>query len=144
MNVHLSAPTEPYSALHGLVKGEGELCYAVRNAAGKLIPTGCRKVSVVYDTGAAKSILHPKVAPEALFPRGPAEPVRGAGRSRYPTTIAFLRTSVCVRALIGPWLSPDPPEAFDVDVVVGDDYMEVANVLVSPSRRAAGCSASKR
>lgn len=140
----MKKPPSLYVGLHGLVKGEGELCYAIRNAAGKLVPTGCRAVSVVYDTGAPKSVLHPRVAPEAQFPRGPLERVRGTGRASYPTTVAFLRTSGCPRVLVGPWVAADPPEAFGVDVVVGDDYMEAANVLVVPAKRAAGCSAASR
>lgn len=133
-----------YAGLHGLVKGEGTLCYAVRDAADKLVPTGCRKVSVVYDMGAPRSVLHPRVAPEAQFPRGPLERVRGTGRASYPTTVAFLQTAGCPRALVGPWVSADPPEAFGVDVVIGDDYMEAADVIVVPAKRAAGCSAATR
>lgn len=135
----MKRPKPLYDGLQGLVRGEGELCYVVRNAAGKLRPAGCRKVSVVYDTGAPKSVLHPRVAPEAQFPRGPVEHVRGTGRASYPTAFAFLRTTGCQRVLVGPWISADPTEAFGVDVVIGDDYMEAANVIVSPLRRAAGC-----
>ncbi len=128
-----------YDGLQGLVRGQGELCYFTRSANGKLRPTGCKKVSIVYDTGAPKSVLHPKVAPEPFFPRGPLEKVRGAGRAMYPTTIAYLRTSGCKWASISPWVSADAADAFGVDVIVGDDYMEAANVIVAPQSGTAEC-----
>ena len=137
-------PLPPYNALYGLVKSRGTLCYAVKDAAGRIVPAGCRTVDVVYDTGAPRSVLHPRVAPEVHFPRGPLERVRGTGRAAYPTTLAFLQTPGCPQAAVAPWVSADPPEAFGVDVIVGDDYMEAADVLVSPSKRAAGCSAASR
>lgn len=126
-------------SLQGVVRGEGELCPAVRHADGSFAPGPCRTVRIAYDTGAPRSVFHPRVAPRSSFPLGPTEAVRGVGRGQYPTTVGFLKTPGCAQAGVLAWVAADPADALGVDVIVGDDYMEVAGVIVAPQVHSASC-----
>lgn len=111
------------------------LCHATR-IGNRIVASACREVDAVFDTGAPKSVLHPRVAPIAYFPRGAPEPVRGAGgHARLPTTTAFLQAPGCSRIYVAPWIDKNLPEAFAVDVIVGDDYMEAAYMHARPAER---------
>ncbi len=121
--------------MDGIIRKKVVLCYATR-VGNRIVANGCHEVDAVFDTGAPKSVLHPKVAPAALFPRGALESIRGAGgRTRLPTTAAFLQAPGCARIYISPWIDKDLPEALGADVIVGDDYMEAAYMHARPAER---------
>lgn len=122
-------------AVDGIIKKTVSLCSAVRRG-DRVVPGPCHVVTAVFDTGAAKSVLHPRVAALPAFPRSGLEAVRGAGgRVRLHTTSAYVQAPGCPRIFLAPWIDKDLPEALGADVIVGDDYMQAAYMFATPAER---------
>ena len=97
----------------------------------------CRKVRAVVDTGADRTVVHPRVAQGLSRARRETVYVGGRHRFRAPVSTAILGLPRCTQHQLDVWISP-PPQP-DADVLLGHDYLQLANVVVDPARGVARC-----
>jgi hypothetical protein len=123
----------------GLVVQAVRVCPA-RITNGELRMRGpCHPARAAFATGLAKTLIHPDAVTDWPI-RGPKQTSPSAGGKVVGhTTVGFVEMRGCATVLTTPIINESGPRALNVDIILGDDVLELNRVVVDPEGRTARC-----
>jgi len=128
--------------LRGSVTATACLYPAVRH--GDTTEKGkCKRVDVMLDTGATRTVIPATLVPLPEFDRGPKEPAWLADDTKVemPTTQVFLQLPGCRTVRLAALVSERRSK--ERGIIVGHDYLESADVTLEPRKRRFRCRRSR-